>query len=420
MTTSTWTGSIATRRSHIGKWHVAVLAGAAVLVAGIIYSLNSEKVEVRVISPTFQDIASTISTTGAVSPVKDFTARANFSGMVQTIYVHLGQQVHAGQMVILMKDQFADSRLVAARAALEASEVSEQNVQMNGSQEDRISFAADLVRAQSEQTSAASAYSTLQELAKRGSVSEAEVQAGRQRLQAADASLQALNDRTRKRYSDVDIKSWKDKVAADKASLAAEKVSYANAHIATPISGTVYVLPVSQYDFVNMGSELLHVADLRKIQVHAGFDELDIGKLRVGEQVAITWDGKPGQTWNGRISQKPLALTHSADRNVGQCTIDIDNPKADLPIGTNVAVIVTDQKHSHALTVPRLALHTEGAAHFVYRVAGGKLLRTPVDIGIVNPMQAEITKGIEPQDVIAMNATDDHKLSDDLRVTTTK
>jgi hypothetical protein len=35
-------------------------------------------------------------------------------------------------------------------------------------------------------------------------------------------------------------------------------------------------------------------------------------------------------------------------------------------------------------------------------------------------MQAEISKGIEPQDVIAMNATDDHKLTDDLSVTTTK
>jgi HlyD family secretion protein len=420
MTTSTWTGSIATGRNLIRKWHVAVLAGSVLLIAALIYSRDSEKVEVRVISPTYQDIASTISTTGAVTPVNDFTARANFSGMVDKIYVHVGQQVHAGQMVILLKDQFADSRLVAARAALESSEVNEENVQMNGSQEDRIGLAADLVRAQNEQASAASAYSALQELAKRGSVSDAEVEAGRQRLETANSGLQALKDRTTKRYSAVDVQSWKDKVAADKASLAAEKVSYANAHIATPISGTVYVLPVSQYDFVNMGSELLHVADLTKTQVHAGFDELDIGKLQIGERVAITWDGKPGQTWDGLISQKPLALTHSGERNVGQCTIDIDNPKADLPIGTNVAVVVTDAKHSHALTVPRLALHTEGAAHFVYRVSGGKLARTPVDIGIFNPMLAEITKGLALQDVIAMNATDDHKLADDLRVTTTK
>jgi HlyD family secretion protein len=420
MTTSTWTGSVAIRKSRIRKWHVTAIASVVLLIAGLIYSRDSKRVEVRVMSPTYQDIASTVSTTGAVAPVNDFTARANFSGMVDKIYVHLGQKVHAGQMVILMKDQFADSRLIAARAALESSEVNEENVKMNGSQEDRIGFAADLVRAQNEQAAAASAYSTLQELAKRGSVSEAEVEAGRQRLQAADAGVRALNDRTTKRYSDVDVKSWKDKVAADKATLAAEKVSYANAHIATPISGTVYVLPVSQYDFVNMGSELLHVADLTKTQVHAGFDELDIGKLQIGERVAITWDGKPGQTWDGRIAQKPLALTHSGDRNVGQCIIDIDNPKADLPIGTNVAVVVTDAKHSHVLTVPRLALHTDGAAHFVYRVWGGKLTRTPVDIGILNPMLAEITKGIEPGDVIAMNATDDHKLTDDLSVTTTK
>jgi HlyD family secretion protein len=84
---------------------------------------------------------------------------------------------------------------------------------------------------------------------------------------------------------------------------------------------------------------------------------------------------------------------------------------------TNVTVTVTVERHSHALTIPREALHTEGAAHFVYRIQNDKLVKTPVDVGIVNALRAEITKGLEPQDVMALRATDDQKLANHLGVT---
>jgi HlyD family secretion protein len=404
----------------IRKWHVVVLLFAALLTTGYEYSRDRRKVEVLVSSPSYQDIESTLSTKGTVTPIHDFPARANFSGEVERIYVHLGDKVRPGQMLILLKDQFASERVIAARAALEASEVSSENVRMNGSQEDLIGMQADLARAQNEQDAAARAYSTLEELEKRGSVSEAEVTAGRQRLETAKSALQALKEKATKRYSETDIASWKDKVAADKASLEAEKVSYANAHVASPIAGTVYLLSVAQYDFVPAGLDMLHVADLTKTQIHADFEEPDIGKLQVGEPVSVSWEGRPNQSWKGRVVEKPLAVTRADARNVGRCTIDIDDPEGSLPVGTNVVVTVTVDKHANVLTVPREALHTEGPSRFAYRVQGDKLVKTPVEVGIVNALRAEITKGLQAQDVLALRATGDYKLKDNLRVVQAK
>ncbi len=145
-----------------------------------------------------------------------------------------------------------------------------------------------------------------------------------------------------------------------------------------------------------------------------------MGNLQIGEPVTITWEGKPGQSWSGRVAEKPLAVMRSDASNVGQCTIDIDNPNGDLPVGTNVVVIVTVNKHEHALTVPREALHSEGNGRFVYRVSGDRLVKTPVDVGIVNPLRGEITKGLQPQDVIALNRTDAHALTDNLTVAVPK
>ena len=68
------------------------------------------------------------------------------------------------------------------------------------------------------------------------------------------------------------------------------------------------------------------------------------------------------------------------------------------------------EKHSHVLTIPRAALRTDGAQHFVYRGIDGKLKRTPVETGLVNAMSAEITKGISPQDTVVLHAMNNREL----------
>ena len=47
---------------------------------------------------------------------------------------------------------------------------------------------------------------------------------------------------------------------------AAAQSNYAANVIRSPIAGTVYAIPVSEYDFVPAGEDLLDVADLDRIQ----------------------------------------------------------------------------------------------------------------------------------------------------------
>lgn len=400
----------------LSGWQIAVLLLLVLVLVAAIYAGTRTKADVRVTNPTYQDIESTVASTGTVVPVQDFPARANFTGLVEKIYVKLGQKVHAGQMLIQMKDQYADSRLDAARAALDEAEMNQENVMQNGSQEDKITFAADLERAKAEQAQAAGNYESLQKLLKNGSVSQAEVDAAKQRLDTANANLRTLNERTSNRYSAKDLASWKDRVRANRETVEAEKVSWANANISSPVSGTVYLLGAKLYDFVPAGTDLLHVADLSKLHIRAEFDEADLGKLQVGQPVRITWDGAPNRSWNGRIESKPLAVTQSGARTVGQCTIQIEDDKGDLPVNTTVALTVVIEKRAHVLSIPREAMYTEGAEHYVYRVVDGKLVKTPVRPGLASAMYVEITQGLKPDDVVALHPLNDGRLAPDLRV----
>lgn len=394
------------------RWWVLLFVCVSLVILVVGYSSEHGRVEVRVISPVYREMDGTVTAQGTVLPINDFSARANFSGVVDEIYVHVGQKVQAGQMLVVMRDQYAASRVANAKATLEATEVSAGNVEHSGSQEDRIGFAADLLKAEDEENAATNSLQTLRDLESRGSASPAEVVAAQQRLKDADAGLRALKERTTARYSATDIDSWRKRLAAERAALSAEQVSYNNANIRSPISGTVYVIPISHYDFVPMGAELLHVADLSKIYVRANFFEQDVAQLKAGQPVTIAWDGNPNRKWHGHIIVNPLALTRSGEVNVGQSTVAIDDAHEDLPINTNVTVTVLVAKHPHALTIPRQALHRDDndPRQYVYCLRDGRLVRTPVELGLVTSFNAEIASGIRSGEVIALASTDHRPL----------
>ena len=401
-------------------WHLVAILALVLAAAGAMFSKGDKKVGVAVVTVGYQDINAAISATGTVVPKNDYPARATFTGLVDKIYVHLGQKVSVGDPLVHMKDQYAVPRLANARASLLATEVSNENIQQNGSKEDRIGIAADMERAQAELSAASSALATLKQLQANGSASDAEVAAATQRLSAAHVAVDAVKARSTDRYSATDIQSWKARLAAERAALEAEKVSYSNSNLTSPVAGTVYILPVSLYDFVPAGGDMLHIADFSKLRINADFYEADVSKLRVGQAVKVTWDGSPNKSWQGKIVDRPFALNGGGSFRTGRSVIEFDDQAGDIPVNTNVNVLVTTETHHHVVAIPREGLQTDGADHYVFKVVDGQLVRTPVQVGIINAMQAEITQGLKPNDVIALHALDDEKLKDGAKVTTNR
>jgi len=41
-------------------------------------------------------------------------------------------------------------------------------------------------------------------------------------------------------------------------------------------------------------------ADLHEVRVRAYIDEPELGQLKAGQTVVVTWDALPGRTWNGK------------------------------------------------------------------------------------------------------------------------
>jgi HlyD family secretion protein len=379
--------------------------------------MTRERVSVHVARVSYQDLIKSSSTNGKVEPIDDFQAHAKDAGQVQEVYVNVGDKVKAGRLLLKMDDKVALSNLAHANSTLQSAESAANDIKQGGSQDERNTYASDLNREKLRRQQDANSLAALQKLQQQGAASAGEVAAAQHRLEIDDNSIRSVEQHSTQRYGETDKARADAQIADARAAVTAAQGSYANADIRTPISGTVYYLPVNQYDYVDAGTDLIYVADLTRLKVTAYFDEPEIGNLSNGQPVKIVWDAHPEKVWHGHIAQAPTTIITYGTRNVGECFITVDDADGVLQPNANVTITVTTAQHTHVLAVPRESLHFDGPDPYVFRVVNNKLARTPVHIGIVNSNWAEITSGLADGDTVARSATTNRDLSDRLQVT---
>ena len=400
--------------------HYVVWGSAIVLVVLAIYAvrtLTRERISVKVANVTYQDLVKSFSTNGKVEPLDDFEAHAQAAGQVQEVSVDVGDKIKAGQLLLKMDDKVALSNLAHAQSTLQAAELAVSDIEHGGTQDERNTSASDLTRAQLQLQQDTTDLAARQKLLAQGAESPAEVAAAQHRIQVDNNYIHSIQQHSTQRYGDADKARAGAELADARAAVAAAQRAYDTADIHSPISGTVYYLPVSQFDYVNSGDDLVYVADLTRLRITAYFDEPDIGNLAVGQPVKISWEAKPGMVWHGHITQTPTTIISYLTRFVGECFITVDDANGVLQPNANINVTVTTAQHLHVLSVPREALHFDSAQPYVFRVIQNKLVRTPVQLGIVNLTQAEITSGLSEGDTVALNATTNRDLNDGLEIT---
>jgi HlyD family secretion protein len=403
----------ATTKSRAWLWILlAVIAAAVIYLA----TRGRDAVPVRAARVAHQDLTSAVSTNGKVEPIEDFQAHASSAGVVDKLFVHLGEQVQRGQQLIRMDSTDAASKVAAAEASLQASSASLQNMQHGGTQAQRLTQQADLAAAQTDVQQALTSLASLQALQAKGAASANEVALAQQHLATARARVSQIQQQQQHSYAATDLSAQRAQVAESRAALTAAQSGYSGVDVRAPFPGTVYSLPVAQYDFVQAGEALLNMADLTRLRIRAYFDEPEIGKLAAGQRVLIEWPARPNQVWHGHIEQAPTTIISYGTRNVGECLITVEDARGDLLPNTNVTVTVTTMRRRNVLSLPREALYPENGVNYVFRIIDGQLVHTPIQVGILNNTSFEVTGGLKEGDLIALRATSEVDLTDGLKV----
>ncbi len=397
-------------------WSILIAIAVGVIGLAAFVSARRGVVPVRATSVVRSTITSSIDTNGKVEALNNFEAHAPAPTTVKQVLVRAGQPVKTGQLLLVLDSADARAQASKAQAQMRAAEADLQAVRTGGTREEVLTTQAQVVQARGTRDAAAANLQALQRLQNEGAASPAEVQAAANQLKAAEANLNLLQQKLTNRYSNPEIERVQAQMAEAKASYAAAQDLLAHSEIRAPHDGVVYSLPVHPGNFVNAGDLLIQVADLSQVQVVGYVDEPDIGRLRVGEKVGVTWDALPGRSWTGTVTHIPTTVIARGTRTVGEITCIIDNQDMKLLPNVNVSVKIVTGEDANALSVPREAVHQEDGRRYVYQIVRGELKKSYIETSLSNLTRVEVTSGLADGALVAVASLNASPLRDGLPV----
>jgi HlyD family secretion protein len=400
------------RKQTIWLWFWRSSAIVVVIVFFTARYLLRDQLPVHVARVGHEMLQNTVSTNGRVEPVVNYPFYSPLATTVKAVYAREGDVVRPGELLVTLDDVEARSRVASAESGVKTGQAALDAAMHNGTQAERQAAAAEIEQDRLTRDQAQHNLDALTKLAATGAASQGEVTAAREQLETAQASLNAAEQNAQHRYSSGEVARAQAALADAEAALAAAQHVESQTAIHAPIAGTIYTMDADPAEYAEAGKLLLQLADLHKERVRAYFDEPDIGRLAVGQNVQIHWDAKPDREWHGRIARLPVTVVTYTTRNVGEVLVDIDDAEDGLLPDTNVTVKVTISSEPNALSMPREALHEQNGKYFVYKVVHNELKRVPVTIGSPNLTEVSILSGLEDGDMVATGTTNGQPLQE--------
>lgn len=352
--------------------HLAPIALAAVIAAGCARAKaeggdgSSRVYKVGVVDRG--DVQLAVEETGLVEPERQIVVKSPISGVVRTLSAREGDRVRPGQSLARIVPDIAQANSFAQIGSAIA--------------------AAEIARANAERE-----YQRAQELARSGGITRAELDARRLGLDQADNQLRTA----RNQLQLVQQSGVKGAAGGQWAAITA------------PASGVIIKRGVEEGETVvggtsafGGGTELFTIADLSALRVKAAINEVDIGKVKVGDSVALTVDAFPGDTVGGVVRLVPPAARQQERVRVFDVEIRASGNGGILRPGMTANVRITGPSKRAVTRVPVEAVLIEDGKPVVYRIGATGAVRTPVTLGLGDLSHVEILAGVAPGDSIAL------------------
>lgn len=172
----------------------------------------------------------------------------------------------------------------------------------------------------------------------------------------------------------------------------------------SPMRGTVLQINVSEEEVVDRTTTLMTVADLDNMEVVIAVDELDINKIKLGQQANITCEVYPNESFTGKVTKISMEGTSQSGVTTYDVTIKLDDRKS-LMSGMNVDVEILAEKRENVITVPIDAIHKlKGEYMVTVKDSSGNKNDVKVELGLATKDKVEIISGLNAGDIVVYNA----------------
>lgn len=288
---------------------------------------------------------------GLVEPVtEEREIGSQVVGLIREMRVDENQEVKGGEIIALIDNAEQTARAATAKAEVSLRQAELERLVNGARAEEKREARAALNEAEASLDLARREYDRRLPLAKSGASPQAALDQATSNLNASKARRAAMAEK----LAVLEAGSRAEDIAAARARLRLAEANLALADallektfIRSPVSGTVLRRQrVAGETVTNMPpTPIAIVGDLHGLRVRAEVDEIDVGRVAVGQRVEVIADAFPDKKFGGVISRVASRMgakqvqtgrpTDRVDAKVLQVLIDLD-PGVKLPVGLRV------------------------------------------------------------------------------------
>jgi HlyD family secretion protein len=351
---------------------------------------------------TRETMVTTLSTNGKVEPIEWMPVRAERTGLVTKVLVTRGQQVGKNDPLLELDTRVASAEVSRAQAAIKEAQTQQQLLEQGGRIAERQQTEADLARAKLDLAAAQKNYQALERLVGKQAATRQELDAARQSVDQLQLRIQALEEHKGVLVTGTDKEIARARLQEAESAAAIARTNLDLSVIRAPMDGTLYDFDLKQGSFVNAGDPVAKVGKLDRVRVTVYVDEPDLGKVRKGEVVVITWDALPGHQWKGEVDKLPTQIVPLGTRQVGEVGCVIENPQRDLIPAANINAEIQATVVEKALAVPKEAIRREGPQTGVYLLQGDRVVWRQLKLGVSSYTKSQVLSGLSEGDSVAL------------------
>jgi multidrug efflux pump subunit AcrA (membrane-fusion protein) len=200
---------------------------------------------------------------------------------------------------------------------------------------------------------------------------------------------------------------YKLDVASALVDLDTKKNNFLNTFIWAPIDGTVVSVGVKEKDVLSdkdfSSRNAVVLVDTKRIEFWGTVDEIDIMKIKTGQNAIVFVDAVPNKTFTGKISFiSPKGTADSNNIVKFNVTILLDPTGVELKGKLTATADVGISTVENTLLIPLSAVTTIGTSSSVTVVTDdkGQTEKRQVDLGIQNQQYVQILNGLNESDQV--------------------
>ena len=189
------------------------------------------------------------------------------------------------------------------------------------------------------------------------------------------------------------------------AGLAQSKSQLAKAILVAPFDGVVADVYVQVGQMVGASTQAVMLTDLSQLNIAVTLSEVDVPKIKVGQEAQVTLDAVPGVTLSGRVDEVDLVGVTTQGVVNYPATVILSNPNDVIRPGMNASVGIVLDRRDDVVLVPNRAVRTVGRQHVATVLYQGQQVDVPVTIGLTGETQTEVVDGLREGDVVLIGTT---------------